>query len=97
MTTGYRLSEAARKDLAVTYRFTSQKVGRAQAETYVAELKLALKIIADHPSIGPEHSEFTPPVRIHPHGEHVIIYRVEGPCPMIVRILPRRSDWRART
>lgn len=95
MTIGYRLSEAARKDLAVTYRYTREKFGKAQAETYVAKLKLALEVIAEHPSIGPEHNEFTPPVRMHPHGEHVILYLVERPRPVIVRILPRRSDWRA--
>jgi toxin ParE1/3/4 len=96
VTVGYRLSNAALKDLAVTYRYTREKFGKAQAETYIAELKLTLDAIADHPSIGPEHSEFNPPIRIHPHREHVILYLVEGPSPFIVRIVPSRSDWRAR-
>ena len=34
-----------------------------------------------------ERLEFTPPVRIHPSGAHLVLYRLEGQGVEIIRIL----------
>lgn len=39
-----------------------------------------------------ERAEFTPPVRIHPSGAHLVIYRLEHGRPEILRILHARQD-----
>lgn len=42
-----------------------------------------------------ERSEFDPPVRIHPSAEYLILYRVEGNCLVILRVLGAGQDWQA--
>ncbi|MCR8550044.1 MULTISPECIES: type II toxin-antitoxin system RelE/ParE family toxin [Rhodobacterales] len=39
-----------------------------------------------------EREEFTPPVRIHPSGSHLVIYRREGQGVEIIRILHTHQD-----
>ena len=45
------------------------------------------------PDLAPERSEFNPPVRIHPSGKHLIVYRYSGENLDIVRILGGQQDW----
>ena len=40
----------------------------------------------------PEHREYRPPVRIHHHGKHYIIYLIESDHLLIVRILRDEVD-----
>lgn len=93
MTAGYRLSKAAKKDLADIYRYTREKFGKAQSETYLAGLRLALDVVAEYPLIGPEQTEFNPSIRMHPHEQHVILYVADAELPLIVRIVAGRQRW----
>lgn len=95
MTVGYRLSKAAQKDLADIYLFTRENFGKAQAESYVTSLRASLALIAEQPLIGPERAELTPPIRMHPHGQHIILYVSDRGRPFIVRIVSGRQHWQA--
>ena len=48
--------------------------------------------IARSKEMAREREEFTPPVRIHPSGSHLVIYRREGQGVEIIRILHTHQD-----
>ena len=90
---GYTLSELAAADLAAIYAHTRQKYGLVQAGAYLASIEEALDIIAGFPGIAAEHPAFQPSIRVHPHGQHVILYTATDAEPLIVRVLGARQDW----
>ena len=91
---GYTLSRAAEQDIIALYVDGVKKFGNAQAEKYFAKLEDAFALLAEFPGLAYEREEFTPPVRIHPCGEHVIIYRVdEAENIFIIRVRHGREDW----
>ena len=51
-----------------------------------------MDIIADNPRIAPERMEYMPPVRIHHHAKHYIVYLVEDDHILIVRLLRDEMD-----
>lgn len=63
-------------DLIAIYVYGYEQFGTVQAETYHAELVDTFQLLAEAPLICPERREFVPPVRIHHHGRHLIIYTV---------------------
>jgi len=89
----YRLSPAALADLDDIWRFTAETWSLDQADTYIDELVVVFGVIGNLPSIAREHTEFTPPVRIHVHGSHLIVYLQRGDHVEIVRVLGGRQDW----
>ena len=44
------------------------------------------------PNLYPDRDEFNPPVKIHHHRKHLIIYVIENEDILIVRILYDRMD-----
>lgn len=52
----------------------------------------AFVFLAENPFVSNERYEFDPPVQIHPHGKHLIVYTVEGNFILIVRVLHQRMD-----
>jgi len=71
-----------------------QEFGVAQAEAYHADLEKVFALIADTPYITRERLELTPPIRIHPHASHLILYHIENDgTVLIVRIRHSREDW----
>jgi len=49
--------------------------------------------IAAMPTLARERSEFTPPVRIHVHESHPIVYTIAEDHVAILRLLGGRQDW----
>lgn len=82
----------ADEDLIDIYLYGSQNFGQSQAERYFAEINQAFSFLADNPWVANERPEFVPPVRIHPHGKHLIVYTVEDDFLLIVRVLHQRMD-----
>ncbi|WP_245258665.1 type II toxin-antitoxin system RelE/ParE family toxin [Methylopila sp. M107] len=68
--------------------------GARQAERYAAELRAAFELIASQPRMCRERSEFRPPLRIHVHAAHALLYLIDGPDAVVVRILHRSRDLR---
>jgi len=85
--TGYKLQPEAEKDLEDIWNYTVEKWGVEQAIRYVDELDLAFQLLARTPLISRERVEFTPPVRIHHHKKHLIVYLVRETNIIIVRVL----------
>ncbi|MDC0660487.1 type II toxin-antitoxin system RelE/ParE family toxin [Leisingera sp. SS27] len=88
----WRIRPAARDDLAAIWRYGLETWGEAQADAYAGSLFALFDLLADFPGMARERVEFTPPVRIHPTGAHLVIYRLEQGRPEIIRILHARQD-----
>ena len=90
----YKLSQKADHDLFSLYLEGIEEHGVLQADIYYDELVGALELLANHPEMARVRFELDPPVRVHPHKEHIIIYDVEEDGDVfIVRIRNRREDW----
>ena len=89
----YRLTPAAQADLAAIWTYTAETWSEAQAEAYVSGIRNALDMLLGMPEIARERTEITPPVRIHRHRSHIIVYRIELPYLAVIRIRHGHEDW----
>ena len=87
-----RFTAQADADIIDSYVYGYLRFGRDQAERYERDLRHAIDIIARNPRIASERPEFVPPVRVHHHGKHYIIYLVEDGHILVVRILRDEVD-----
>lgn len=88
-----RLTRAAEADLIDIYLYGVQTFGTAQAEAYQDKLDHTLFLITDHPEIARLRHEITPPVRVHPVGEHMVVYLTDEAGALILRIRHQRENW----
>ncbi|MCZ0964342.1 type II toxin-antitoxin system RelE/ParE family toxin [Paracoccus benzoatiresistens] len=93
LTGGIRLSLQAETDLEDIWHFGAVEWSPARADQYIDALVAVFDLLRTMPGIARERPEFTPPVRIHPTGPHLVIYRVEDDYLHIVRVLGGRQDW----
>lgn len=84
---GYVLRPAAHADLAKIWNDGAAAWGADQADRYADGLFSLFDLLAEFPEMARERLEFTPPVRIHPSGAHLVLYRLEGQGVEIIRIL----------
>lgn len=82
----------ADEDLIDIYLYGSQNFGQTKAESYFEEINQVFLFLAENPLVSNERQEFVPPVRIHPHGKHLIVYTMEDDFLLIVRVLHQRMD-----
>lgn len=93
----YRLSAHAAEDLEEIFTHTLHHFGQAKAKDYASSLLNILDIIADNPELGRLHSDLSPPARVHPHREHVLMYILDDEgIPLITRIYNARQNWKHR-
>ena len=88
-----RLTPAAQEDIENIWMYTAQTWSVGQAERYTDALEETFDRLLAMPEMARERTEFDPPVRIHPSGEHIIVYRIEHDHLAILRILGGRQDW----
>lgn len=86
----------AEEDLINIWTYGYEQWGIAQADSYADDLEEQFKLLAHSPGICRERTEFVPPVRIHRHVSHLIIYTVEDDRIIIVRVLHYRMDLKQR-
>lgn len=89
----YRLTPAAQADLAAIWTYTAETWSVAQADVYIAGIRNALGMLLDIPEIARERTEITPPVRVHRHRSHIIVYRIDAPYLAVIRIRHGHEDW----
>ncbi|MDO9418624.1 type II toxin-antitoxin system RelE/ParE family toxin [Pararhizobium sp.] len=90
----YRLTKRAADDLRGIYNWGKRHFGQAHAVLYHHSLEELFELLADNPEVARERQEITPPVRVHPFGAHMIIYKVEHDgSVLIVRISHNRENW----
>jgi toxin ParE1/3/4 len=90
---GYRLSRRARDDLVAIYVASAEAFGVAQAERYHAEIERAFDYLAPFPRVARERHEIDPPVRIHPHKSHLIVYAIIEADILILRVRHGHEGW----
>ena len=88
----YKTTPEADNDLIGIYVYGFKSFGEEQAEKYFSELEDCFQLLSETPLICRERTEFTPPVRIHPHGRHLVIYVLRGDLILIVRVLHVSMD-----
>jgi len=89
----YRLSRKAEDDLIQLFVTGARDFGIAQAEAYFAGLETTFAFLSDHPRAARERAEITPPIRVHPHKAHLIVYAIRGDDILILRVRHGREDW----
>ncbi|MCW2283424.1 toxin ParE1/3/4 [Rhodoblastus acidophilus] len=89
----YRLAPRALADLDDIWRFSAENWGLEQADRYLDTLVSMFETIAEMPTLARERREFKPPVRIHVHESHLIVYTSAGDRVTILRVLGGRQDW----
>lgn len=90
-----RLTPRAEADLEDIWTYTADTWGAAQAERYVDDLLATFWTLCDMPGMARDRTEVFPPVRLHPTGRHVVIYREAGEALEVIRVLGGRQDWGA--
>jgi toxin ParE1/3/4 len=91
----YRLAPRALGDLEDCWQFSAETRSIEQADRYIDDLVRTFEMIASLPTLAPERREFTPPVRIHAHESHLIVYTIAEDHVAILRLLGGRQDWLA--
>ncbi len=81
------IRSAAEADLSDIWHYGAANWGIEQADRYADGLFSLFDLLSDFPEMARERDEFSPPVRIHPNGVHLVIYRIDGQGIEITRIL----------
>nr|WP_295469886.1 type II toxin-antitoxin system RelE/ParE family toxin [Mesorhizobium sp.] len=92
----YELSRQATNDLEKVYLDGLDRFGESQADDYIRDLRNVLDLIATNPRMARIRTEIDPPVRIHPHRSHMIVYRDQIVGVLILRIRHARENWAER-
>jgi len=90
--TGFRISGPAEADLEDIARYTEQQWGRSQRDRYLLGMNDKFEALSQAPIIAAERTEFEPPVRIHHHEKHLIVYVIDDSGILIVRVLHENMD-----
>lgn len=91
----YRLTPAALGDLEDIWLYSARTWSVTQADRYVDALERTFDTLLAMPRMARERTEIDPPVRLHPSGQHVIVYRIEVDHLTVLRILGGRQHWQA--
>ena len=84
---GWVLRPAAEDDLSNIWFEGVASWAVEQAERYADGLFALFDLLVAFPEIARERTEFSPPVRIHPSGAHLVIYRQGEQGIEIIRVL----------
>ncbi|WP_160004264.1 type II toxin-antitoxin system RelE/ParE family toxin [Rhizobium sp. 18055] len=92
----YRLTRQAADDIRKIYATGRRLFGKHQADQYHLHLRDLFEMLGDSPRIARLRPEIVPPVRVHPYGSHLIIYReAEIGGILIVRARHGHENWQA--
>ena len=90
----YRLTKAAAQDLAAIRIEGRRLFGLSQSNHYIDGLIRLFDILAENPELGRLRTDIEPPVRVHPHKSHVVLYTLdERRRPLIIRIRHAHEAW----
>ncbi len=82
----------ADQDLVDIWLYTFSEWGEKQADKYLDDMDSAIKLLAEQPLISRERTDLEPPVRIHHHGHHLIVYLALANGIRIIRVLHESMD-----
>lgn len=81
----------AELDLSDIWLYGDEIWGVKRANRYMKGLFAAFDVLTDFPEMARERAEFSPPVRMHPNGSHLILYVVQNDVVEIIRVLQPRQ------
>lgn len=91
---GYLLSQKAEEDIIGIYLYGEEAFGGAQADAYHTKLEKCFEFLVDNPYAAAERMEIKPPVRVHPVGEHLVVYQIVGGQDVfVIRVRHSHEDW----
>ncbi len=82
----------AEQDLLDIWLYTFNEWGEQQADNYLDELDQAIQLLAEQPLMCREWLELGPPVRIHHHAHHLVVYLALDDGVNVVRVLHENMD-----
>ena len=89
----FDLTRSAQADLKSIARFTQERWGVRQRNTYLKEVDQVFRTLAKNPLMGRSCDDIREGYRKFPHGSHVIFYKQLGEDELlIVRILHGTMD-----
>ncbi len=83
----YRVSNVAKADIYKIAEYTQKQWGKDKRRQYLNDLNDKFTLLAENPLMVREDDSFTPPVRLCPHAQHLIVYVTEDTGIYIIRIL----------
>ena len=89
----WRLAQKAEDDLLAIFLYGAQHYGETRAATYVSAFDDLFDLIAANPKVARMRDEIIPPVRIHPHQAHLVIYEEDAQGIVVLRIRHASEDW----
>jgi toxin ParE1/3/4 len=88
----FRISAKAKADLISIARYTEDRWGREQRNSYLAKLDGSFHLLAEKPHIGRSCDDISMGYRKYHVGRHLIFYRQSDNEIEIIRILHDRMD-----
>ena len=89
----FDLTKAARADRKAIAKFTQERWGVRQRNTYLKEIDQVFHALAKNPVMGRACDEVREGYRKFPHGSHVIYYKqIDSDVLLVVRILHMTMD-----
>lgn len=91
----YRLTPKAIDDLDSLWRYSAETWSLDQADRLVDGFERCFSTLVAMPELARERPEFSPPVRIHAHDRHLIVYVLQDDHILVLRLLSGRQNWHA--
>ena len=88
----FRLLPAAERDLEAIWQYTTEIWGINQAHAYIDGLVDIFQLLSENPLMCRERKEFNPPVHIHHHAHHLIVFVLSEMGIDVVRVLHESMD-----
>ena len=82
----------AEQDIADIWIFGAERWSADQADNNFDAMVNLFDLLSEQPEIARLRDEFSPPVRIHPYGSHVIVYETVDTGIAIIRVLHNRQN-----
>jgi toxin ParE1/3/4 len=89
----YAMSARAVEDIYWIYESGKRQFGERSANLYQALLRDAVEFAATHPTASPIRDSPSGAVRVRYFGSHLIVYEVDDPDIVVLRVFHQRQDW----
>ena len=89
----YRFSAQAAEDIFLLYQSGKRSFGERAAELYYQLMLDAADFAARHPLASPAREHLKMVVRTRFFGAHVLVYEIDEPDVLILRVLHQAQDW----
>lgn len=91
---GHRLAPQADSDLDSIWQHVATTSGSMDiADRLIDSITDRFLLLASHPNVGrPRDHDLRPGLRSFPAGDYIILYRIEGPDVLLLRVLHGRRN-----